>query len=317
MALFNYDLHWKAQANLVEKLSILHPRTMPLNPSLSTIYNESNTNIDKDSTTYTRNIPHNLQLPFIFTNYNNIINANRTALKSSVQSLDVSRAIWYWGIDPTQSFFKDHEQIHYNIILMILVIISAATNEHTKTEGRRFAWAFIMAWVELLDNDDSFRHRDQFISIWKTGPYDLIVFNAAQKQRVKHAVEALKAKVAQGAEQQTLGKVSGVVAKRVSAFRGADFILRWCFLHESPETGLHFGADEIMEAEVDDKVLGWVNWNAPLLKGLLINIDRSVDTMQEETNTFWMSAEKAMELVEDKCGDAADAMTQVFGGMSI
>ena len=318
MALFNYDLHLKAQANIAEKLSILHPRAMPLKPSLSTIYDESNTCIDKDSATYAQNIPHNLQLPFFFTYYNSIINANRTALKSSVQSLDVSRAIWYWGIDPTHSFFKDHEQIHYNIILMILAVMSGSKNEYTTTEGRRFGWAFIMSWVELLDNDDSFRHRDQFINIWKTGPYDLIVFSEAQKQRVKYAVEALRAKIAQGAKQQALGKVSRVVAKKFSAFRGVEFILRWCFVHEAKRgTGQDFGVDSVMEVEVDDKLLGRVNWNAPMLKGLLIDIDRSMDTMQEETNTFWMDAEKAVELVEDEGGDAADAMAQLFGGMSI
>jgi hypothetical protein len=317
MALFTYDLHLKAQANLVKKLSILHPQAMPLKPLLSTIYNESNKYIDKDSATYAQNIPHNLQLPFIFTYYNNIINANRTALKSSVQSPDVSRAIWYWGIDPTHSFFKDHEQIRYNIILLILAIILTGRSEYTTTEGRQFGWAFFMAWVELLENDDIFTNRDEFIDMWKTGPYDLIVFSEAQKQRVKDAIEALKAKVAQGAKQQALGKVSGVAAKRSSAFRGAEFMLEWFFVLEEPGMAQDFAADEVMEVEVDDELLGRVNWNAPMLKGLLIDIDRSMDTMQEETNTFWMGAEKAVELVEDKGGDAADAMTQLFGGMSI
>jgi hypothetical protein len=315
MALF--DLHLKAQANLVEKLSILHPRAMPLKPSLSTIYDESNKYIDKDSATYAQNIPHTLQLPFIFTHYNDIINTNRKALKSSVQSPDVSRAIWYWGIDPTHSFFKDHEQMRYNIILIILAIILTRRNEYITTEGRRFGWAFFMAWVELLENDDSFTSRDEFIDMWKTGPYDLIMFSEAQKQRVKDAVEALKAKVAQGAKQQASGKVSGVAAKRFSAFRGAEFMLKWLFVLEEPEMAQDFAADKVMEVEVDDKLLGRVNWNAPMLKGLLIDIYRSVDTMQEETNTFWMGAEKAVELVEDRGGDAADAMTQLFGDMSI
>jgi len=318
MAPFNYDLHMEVQANLVEKLSILHPRAMSLKPSLSAIYAESNTCIEKNHATYARNIPYILQLPFIFAHYNDIVHANRTALKSSVQSTNVSRAIWYWGIDPTHSFFKDHEQIRYNIILMTLVSMSADPNEYTTIEGQHFAWVFIMAWVEQLENKGNFTYRDHFIDIWKTGQYDLIVFTEAQKQRVKYAIRALKEKIGKGSKQQAMGEVSSVVAERFRAFRGAEWSLRWCFVHEeSLGIGQEFGVDSVMEVDIDDKVLCRVNWGAPMLKSLLSSIDRYPDTMEDEINPFWLDTAKALELVEDEGGDATDAMTQLFGGMSI
>jgi hypothetical protein len=313
MALPDYELHIKAQANLVEKLAILHPRAMPNKPSIEIIY------VHHDRPTYAWNIPHNLQLPFVFAQYNKIINANRTARKDAMQSSDVSRAIWYWGIDPTHSFFKDHESIRYNIILMTLVSMSTDPNKHTTPEAQKFAWAFIMAWVEQLDYEGKFSYRDHFIDMWKTGPYDLIVFTEEQKRRVKQAVAGLKEKMGKGSKQQALGKVSRVVAEEFEAFRGAEWALRWCFVHcnENPGTASLSGVDPMIEIDIDRDVLSRVDWNAPVLEGLLVDIDRHPDYAEGEVNLPWLGVERAMDLLEDECGDAADVVTQLFGRMGI
>ena len=78
------------------------------------------------------------QLLFFLVNYNAIARDNFVALKSPSQAFDISRAIFYWRVDPGHGFSVESSHILYNIFLMAFAWGSGFDTKYCQPACKKF-----------------------------------------------------------------------------------------------------------------------------------------------------------------------------------
>lgn len=184
-------LHDEAVELYATKMRVV-PECIP-RPKLITIY------FDPDRALVPA-VPTDLQLIVYFTIYNCIARGNFLALKSSAQHLDISRAIWYYGVDPGHAFAMFSHHIRWNIIIMTFLWSTGFDTQYCKPGCAEFVVQFIKAWIESLVykyniNHNDFSEREKFIHLWKTCPFDLYIFSRNDEEKMSGRIEFLSKKL--------------------------------------------------------------------------------------------------------------------------
>ncbi|CAA9962466.1 hypothetical protein PTMSG1_05840 [Pyrenophora teres f. maculata] len=184
-------LHQKAVLHLEIKLKKIPACAFPSGrkPTLAEIYLRSETMCNTM-------MPFNIELDYIFKNYNEFARANFQARKRD-QYHFVSAAIFYWSMDPAHSFSINYDQTRYNVLLAHLVLEDPKARDQLAPALVNFLKGFIYAWLEQAMRVDYMEGeaRDNWLKMWKQGEYDLIIWNRRQLKRIYTAIKALKAKV--------------------------------------------------------------------------------------------------------------------------
>ena len=175
------QMHIKAQQYLEVKVSRVPKRVLP-QQDIFTIYHNP---------PYLKNIPPDLQLPFLFLKYDDFKQANFQARRKANQDYNITRAIFYYEMDPYHSFTRRHKQVRYNLILIVLTFAAPNTYDYIPVpdtdEGihqlATFRTSFLWAWAESLRSKGDFQYREEFLWRWATGPFDLINFTSSLRRR--------------------------------------------------------------------------------------------------------------------------------------
>ena len=141
-------------------------------------------------------VPKNLQLDYIFANYNQFAEANFHASKRD-QHRQISAAIFYWNMNFRQLLSTHYREIRYNIILAHLVLEEPKARAQLEPTLVAFLQWLIHAWLETAMRVDHAEDetRDMWIhQMWKPGKYDLIRWSRAQAEKMCTAVKALQTK---------------------------------------------------------------------------------------------------------------------------
>lgn len=153
-------------------------------------------------------------------------------LPNTGQPFSPCRMIWHWQIDEAHSFSHEQQIVRYNIITMALVIGSEDQIQLCGSEARRFAMAFIRAWMNSLLKHDDFSEQNKFLEVWWSGGEDLMQFKSAQIELMKKRLKQLKSKVLPHIDvERFLNDDNGVDAKMLEEF-GPAIALQWCLAQE-------------------------------------------------------------------------------------
>jgi hypothetical protein len=171
------------------------------------------------------NIPPDIQLPF-FLKYRAAIDhyAGKPIKDEEKQSLEITRAIWFYRLDEAHQFQRFHDTMRWNTAIFVaLLALHSPSNDPPHGEvgavdhrrapvdsyrpGRvttpthvpippaaiRFIKHYLAAVIEHHNAPtSSFTARESFIRTWKTGPWELFtVFGGAQKKLLKNAMKKL------------------------------------------------------------------------------------------------------------------------------
>jgi hypothetical protein len=134
-------LHKAAEHNLAIKTFKI-PKEVILLASLHSIYFHPEEAVVPQ-------VPPHFQLAAYFTLYNDIAKANFLADKSL--SMEINKAIWFYGLDKAHPFSRFFDQIRCNIILMAFVWASNFDPRYSKGGCKEFVKAFL----RVSDSPDS------------------------------------------------------------------------------------------------------------------------------------------------------------------
>ncbi|KAF2027302.1 hypothetical protein EK21DRAFT_24818, partial [Setomelanomma holmii] len=143
------------------------------------------------SAVHVEHIQGNIQLPFILSHYNDIAKAGFRARKKE-QDMNVTLAIWYWGVDKTHSFARRHQIVRFNVICALILKGFSDPTAFCARETGSFRESFLYAFFEHARRDeDDHSCRLKLLDEWRSGPYDLIQFTEGQRQGMQQAIKTL------------------------------------------------------------------------------------------------------------------------------
>ncbi|KAI4657667.1 uncharacterized protein J4E78_006055 [Alternaria triticimaculans] len=178
------------------------------------------------------NIPPDIQLPFFLYNRATIDRyASRPIKDEEKQSMEITRAIWFYRLDQTHHFQRFHDIMRWNTAIFVALLAqhSQSSDQRQSSHGGtgavdrrrrtidsyrpgrvttttatithapippaaiRFIKQYLAAVIEHHNTPtSSFAARESFILTWKTGPWELFtVFGGAQKKLLKNAMKKL------------------------------------------------------------------------------------------------------------------------------
>ncbi|KAI4632261.1 uncharacterized protein J4E87_001733 [Alternaria ethzedia] len=174
------------------------------------------------------NIPPDIQLPFFLHNRAAIDRyASKPIKDGEKQSMEITRAIWFYRLDQTHHFQRFHDIMRWNTAIFVALLAQHSQSSEQKSSahseagvldrrrgtmdsyrpGRvttpthaaippaaiRFIKQYLAAVIEHHNTPtSSFAARESFILNWKTGPWELFtVFGGAQKKLLKNAMKKL------------------------------------------------------------------------------------------------------------------------------
>jgi hypothetical protein len=167
------------------------------------------------------NIPPDIQLPFFLRNRATIDRyVGKPVKDEEKQSLDITRAIWFYRLDEAHQFQRFHDAMRWNTAIYVaLLAVHSESREKKAAADRlhgskhsyeprntrkdtykpippaaiRFITQYLAAVIEHHNTPTtSFTARESFIRAWKAGPWELFtVFGGAQKKLMKKAMKVL------------------------------------------------------------------------------------------------------------------------------
>ncbi|KAF1848915.1 uncharacterized protein K460DRAFT_239526, partial [Cucurbitaria berberidis CBS 394.84] len=161
------------------------------------------------------NIPPDIQLAFLLRNRALIDQHSGKPIKAEdKQSLDITRAIWYYRLDAVHQFQRYHDTARWNIALYTALLSlpldttppasptypSSPANTRSKDTyippaARRFMTLYLAAVLEHhhhTPNTTTFTAREAFIKVWKSGIWDVFeVHSSGQKKLLKNEMKRL------------------------------------------------------------------------------------------------------------------------------
>lgn len=153
-------LHQKAARLLEAKLARIPKRVFMT--GLCPIIHEYYT---KASILHVHSIPEQYQLEFLLGRYNALVSVDFRTVKTPGADVDIAKAIWYWQIDKSHSFSRNHAVIRYNIMVAVVVGASANPGAYCTGSAQQFLLAFVRAWKEAVSRSSSFTARDAFLKL--------------------------------------------------------------------------------------------------------------------------------------------------------
>jgi hypothetical protein len=307
-------LHEKAVSNLEIKLANVptHNMANKTRPTVADIYRVGdNTKVD--------GLPEELGLSFFFANFNDFKRIQFQA-QNYIENRNVVRATWYLGVDKLHSFSMHHENVRYNIILMVYIkahldrgFATGAYVEQT-VDCMAFIKNYWRAWFwAVVNDDDTFGAQEAFIRSWMDSDYDLIIFGSNQKKRLKKALRRLLDTNPGSFENPIeLAMDTQALTPEQLTLHGVALAVEYCFgvketvdKRESNITNNAAGLDKSlagMTMNITPEQLAGVNFEAPLTASLLNDID---DTMVENwpaprQRRPWMRPEVGLDIFENK-----------------
>ncbi|KAI4910974.1 hypothetical protein J4E90_007231 [Alternaria incomplexa] len=174
------------------------------------------------------NIPPDIQLPFFLYNRATIDRyASKPIKDEEKQSMEITRAIWFYRLDQTHHFQRFHDIMRWNTAIFVALLaqhsqssdqsnsayseagvldrrrgtidsyrpgrVTTPTHAPIPSAAIRFIKQYLAAVIEHHNTPtSSFAARESFILTWKTGPWELFtVFGGAQKKLLKNAMKKL------------------------------------------------------------------------------------------------------------------------------
>ncbi|KAI4948924.1 hypothetical protein J4E91_005386 [Alternaria rosae] len=174
------------------------------------------------------NIPSDIQLLFFLHNRAAIDrNAGKPIKDKEKQSIELTRAIWFYRLDEAHQFQRFHDIMRWNTAIFVALLAqqSQSSDQRQSLHGEagavdrrrgtidsyrpgrvttpthaaippaaiRFIKQYLAAVIEHHNTPtSSFVARESFILTWKTGPWELFtVFGGAQKKLLKNAMKKL------------------------------------------------------------------------------------------------------------------------------
>ncbi|KAF3036763.1 hypothetical protein E8E11_004201 [Didymella keratinophila] len=139
-------------------------------------------------------VPPNLPLSLLLEKYNEIASFNFAACQDD-QHTDITRMIWFYGLDQNRSFSRYFRQVRFNIIM---IAYHWANNfDELDPDVAYFLHCFIIAWMDyamdpMRAKNNDFLLQEQFIEMWEASNYDLIHFTNAQLTTVAKLLDDLR-----------------------------------------------------------------------------------------------------------------------------
>lgn len=166
---------------------------------------------------YFANIPPDIQLAFFLRNRTLIDRCAGQPIKSEKhQSLDTTRAIWYYRMDEAHQFQRYHDTVRWNIAIFIALLSLPSGNTETspykstsppsqrpqndlpskaayiRPAARRFMRQYLAAVLEHHNEPGVFEQRDGFVKLWKSSNWDVFqLFGSGQKKLLKNEMKRL------------------------------------------------------------------------------------------------------------------------------
>ncbi|KAJ4348740.1 uncharacterized protein N0V89_010118 [Didymosphaeria variabile] len=142
-------------------------------------------------------IPEEYDLSWYFLNYNDLAKFGFKARKSTDdEEKNLSRAIWYLGIDAKHSLSYKLEHSRLNMLCMLIAFALPGVDqvfEHEATSS--FRGSYRMAWEQAIKHsseEKDTRAQDYFLSSWNNNVWDVIIWKSGQRGVMKGAVEKLQ-----------------------------------------------------------------------------------------------------------------------------
>ncbi|KAI4638362.1 hypothetical protein J4E93_010162 [Alternaria ventricosa] len=321
------DLHNKAGHLLKHKLSKLKipSRVFPSGrlPTLRDIYENPDSLI-------VPTIPPNLQLDFVFANYNDFAAANFLARKND-QDIKVCMATWHWQISQTQSFSSWHKEVRFNVLLAHIVLNTPNARKFLAEKLIVFLEQFVGAWLETAMHIeyDGKEKRDYWIArLWRTSQYDLVHWGKQARGRMGAAVKALEACVPpQEYATDDFWSVARQMPVEEYQKHGSAWAMQFIIYKEKKEKVVakdlqnEHAQDQFSKGNfsgfsnlsIDETVPSYLSeelFNQPLVKALLVDV-RNMQVQMPEKFAGWMDPQKAIELIQDKMEGLEDVTEQI------
>ncbi|KAH6621976.1 hypothetical protein C7974DRAFT_214211 [Boeremia exigua] len=308
----------RARENLETKLAKVPLRTLPHHRDVHDYYTKNEAKLR------VANVPDDLQLDFFLRNYNEIAAGNFKA--SSLKSLQVNRAIWYYQLSEQHSFSNHFDVVRINICIMAFLFVVRISHGgnidgYCDDSGQSFFILYLRGWLPMHWGGDQ-TAPDSLIKYWQDSGLDLIRFKSKPLVKAKAAISSMSQMVPEmshlEAENLIADLRSGKISEDIFEREGPMLALHWIFtfmksskdkmekekddVTRGVEHGLAGDEDETME-EVDDFDLSTVSWHESPVSDLLVDIvpgieDRPLPTEGVEQRQPWMDPTKALEILQ-------------------
>jgi hypothetical protein len=159
---------------------------------------------------YIASVPSDIQLPFLLRNRASIDRHFGRAIKDeNEQSLNVTRAIFFYHLDEAHLFQRHHDIVRWNLALFTALLfrrvpslpappsckshVSVPEAKQITPAARRFMISYLAAVMERHNTPTVFGKREEFVRRWKDSEWDLFHLNSAQKKVMKKDMKRLNA----------------------------------------------------------------------------------------------------------------------------
>jgi hypothetical protein len=142
------------------------------------------------------NIPQDLQLS-VFLGMRTLIDVSSgyAVQDERRQKLDLTRAIFYYRLDPAHQFQRYHDANRWNIALFLALLTAPKTSPEKygprndavwfPDSARRWVISYLAAVLEHHNTPTEFQARERFIKLWKGSRYDFFTFRAGNAKVLK------------------------------------------------------------------------------------------------------------------------------------
>jgi hypothetical protein len=168
--------------------------------------------------THLPSIPADINLTFFLRNRSLIDTQGVKPVKDEVQSIEITRTIFYYRLDAIHQFQRYHDAVRWNITIFTALLTatsksstsSDALSEQLRSEqtrksrdtgelnisltpaAKRFITYYLAAVLEHHTTTTSFERREAFIRLWKAGIYELFVVRKSwAKKALQRALKRL------------------------------------------------------------------------------------------------------------------------------
>ncbi|KAL1602455.1 hypothetical protein SLS60_005871 [Paraconiothyrium brasiliense] len=271
-------------------------------------------------------IPEEYDLSWYFINYSKLAQFEFKSRKSTdADEKDLSRGIWYLGLDPKHSLSYKREHSRFNMLCMLIVFALPGVDQVFEEEGTSsFRGSYRMAWEQAIKHSRDEKHtgaQDYFLSSWNNNVWDVIVWKAGQMDAMKRAVEKLQQAVPpMPFPVEDFWKEADEQPREMRQQLVCLWAMRW-LIHMDTEgrnayqhveasvanderhqtemaEGIATMSSDIDElAYLDDPL---VFYRLDLLNALMTPVEENIQPLPPQQHTPWMDPSVAIDLVQGK-----------------
>jgi hypothetical protein len=217
--------------------------------------------------------------------------------------------------------------VRYNVFLTLLVVAHPDQSSLCSSEALDFAFEFILAWLESLENTHTSRDftlQNKFLDTWLNGKYDLVWLERNERKKLSaRMLELCKFRPECSFSLEDFIRDGHLLPREQWNSAGAALAYQkiWQLQKEAEDRQKEQQA-EVALNESEDLGLGrlvmnehafdlnQVNWNAPLVRAVLaeetnpVVMDQSGQQAQE-----WLPTDKIWDIIQMSPENLADLLT--------